>query len=78
MKVKELIKHLTELNPEEQVMVAYWTKDLVQGWFDEEENEIVTDDIWNKAVDEFETYDLQDAGDMILNCVSEEIHKEKK
>ena len=78
MKVKEIINALKDYDPEEEVMIAYWTKDLVQGWFDKEDNEIITDDIWNVAVDEFETYDLQDTADMILDCVSEEIHKEEK
>lgn len=78
MKVKEIIESLKDYDPEEEVMIAYWTKDLVQGWFDEEENEIITDDIWNVAVEEFETYELQDTADMILDCVSEQIHKEKK
>lgn len=77
MKVKEIINALKDYDPEEEVMIAYWTKDLVQGWFDEEDNEIITDDIWNVAVSEFETYELQDTADMILDCVSEEIHKEK-
>lgn len=78
MKVKEIINSLKDYDPEEEVMIAYWTKDLVQGWFDEEDNEIITDDIWNVAVSEFETYELQDTADMILDCVSEEIHKEEK
>lgn len=78
MKAKDIIKSLSQYDPEEEIMIAYWTKDLVQGWFDEEDNEIITDDIWNVAVDEFDSYDLQQTADMILDCVSEEIHREKK
>lgn len=77
MKAKDIIEALKKYNPEEEIMIAYWTKDLVQGWFKEENGEIITNDIWNEAVDEFDTYDLQDTADMILDCISEKINENK-
>lgn len=74
MKVKDIIKSLSNLNPEEKVMIVYWTRDCVQDWFDEE-GQIVTDEIWNEAVEEFDGYEFQETSDMILDSVSERLSK---
>lgn len=72
MKVKDIIKSLSNLDPEEKVMIVYWTKDCVQGWFDEED-QIITDEIWNEAVEEFDEYEFQETNDMILDSISERV-----
>lgn len=72
MKAKDIIEHLSNLDPEEKVMIVYWTKGCVQDWFDEEE-QIVTDEIWNEAVEEFDGYEFQETSDMILDSVSERL-----
>ena len=72
MKVKDIIKSLSNLDPEEKVMIVYWTKDCVQDWFDEED-QIITDEIWNEAVKEFDEYEFQETNDMILDSISERI-----
>ena len=72
MKVKDIIKSLSNLDPEEKVMIVYWTKDCVQDWFDEED-QIITDEIWNEAVEEFDQYEFQETNDMILDSISERV-----
>ena len=75
MKAKDIIKSLSNLDPEEKVMIVYWTRDCVQDWFDEE-GQIVTDEIWNEAVKEFDEYEFQETNDMILDSVSERLSNE--
>lgn len=72
MKAKDIIKSLSNLDPEEKVMIVYWTRDCVQDWFDEED-QIVTNEIWNEAVEEFDGYEFQETSDMILDSVSERL-----
>lgn len=72
MKAKDIIKSLSNLDPEEKVMIVYWTKDCVQDWFDEED-QIITDEIWNEAVKEFDEYEFQETNDMILDSISERV-----
>lgn len=72
MKAKDIIEHLNKLNPEEKVMIVYWTKDCVQDWFDEED-QIITDEIWNEAVEEFDGYEFQETNDMVLDSISERL-----
>lgn len=73
MKAKDIIEHLSKLNPEEKVMIVYWTKDCVQDWFDEED-QIITDEIWNEAIEEFDGYEFQETNDMILDSISERVN----
>lgn len=73
MKVKEIIESLKDYDPEEKVMIVYWTKDGVQDWFDEED-QIITDEIWNEAVEEFDEYEFQETNDMILDSISERVN----
>lgn len=75
MKVKELIKYLSELNPDERIMVAYWTRETIQGWFSDDQ--VITDEIWNSAVDEFDSYSLQDTADDITDFILSEFPDEK-
>lgn len=72
MKAKDIIKSLSNLDPEEKVMIVYWTRDCVQDWFDEED-QIITDEIWNEAVEEFDEYEFQETNDMILDSISERV-----
>lgn len=73
MKAKDIIKSLSNLDPEEKVMILYWTKDCVQDWFDEED-QIITDEIWNEAIEEFDGYEFQETNDMILDSISERVN----
>ena len=70
MKTKELIQYLSKLNPDERIMVAYWTRETVQDWFSDDQ--IITDEIWNSAVDEFDSYSLQDTADDITDFILSE------
>lgn len=44
MKAKDVIKNMKELNPEEEIVILWWSKDI----FDTEESPI-SDDVWSKV-----------------------------
>ena len=72
MKVKEIIETLNYRNPEEEVIILWWTKDI----FDDEDNPI-TDDNWNKSVLFIDNsnaldYATEQAYDSILEVIREE------
>jgi hypothetical protein len=57
MKVKDLINRLNEYySPDDQLIVAYWDKDGVQG----SANVILTDDQWTDIIAEQEAYESVD------------------
>jgi len=64
MKAKKIIKAMSELDPEEEVVILYWTKDI----FDNEDNPI-TDEVWAKVVKETDDCHL----DYSSQVISEEI-----
>jgi hypothetical protein len=72
MKVKEIIETLNYRNPEEEVVILWWTKDI----FDDEDDPI-TDDNWNKSVLFIDNsnaldYATEQAYDSILEVIREE------
>jgi hypothetical protein len=64
MKAKDVIKNMKELNPEEEVVILWWSKDI----FDTEESPI-TDDVWSKVTKEVDDNNL----DFSSQVISEEI-----
>jgi hypothetical protein len=78
MKVKELIAKLKKYNNEDdEIIVAYWAKDDVSGWYEDG----ISDKKWKKLVDRFDYYDFQqvcdDMDDIFCNDIMEEINEEK-
>lgn len=72
MKVKEIIETLNYRNPEEEVVILWWTKDI----FDDKDDPI-TDDNWNKSVLFIDNsnaldYATEQAYDSILEVIREE------
>lgn len=51
MQVKEAIKYLKELNPESEIVAAWWSKDLVEQWVN---TSVLTDDQWSDVVSRYE------------------------
>jgi hypothetical protein len=64
MKAKDVIKNMKELNPEEEIVILWWSKDI----FDTEESPI-TDDVWSKVTKEVDDNHL----DFSSQVISEEI-----
>ena len=60
MKVKDVIKSMQNYNPEDEVVILYWTKDI----FDDENNTL-TDDVWAKVVQEVDESHLDFASQVI-------------
>jgi hypothetical protein len=65
MKVKDVIKNMQDYNPEDEVVVLWWTKDI----FDDEDNPI-TDEFWSKVV---KILDNASHLDFAQQVISEEI-----
>ena len=65
MKVKDAIKKMQSHNPEDEIVILYWTKDI----FDDEDNPI-TDEVWFKVV---KTLDETTNLDFANQVISEEI-----
>jgi hypothetical protein len=65
MKVKDVIKNMQSHNPEDEIVILYWTKDI----FDDEDNPI-TDEVWSKVV---KTLDDTSNLDFANQVISDEI-----
>ena len=74
MKAKEMIDILSKLDSDEQILVAWWTKDTVSGWFNEDDYGVLTNEMWSNIVDEFDDLDLQDVADDITNFAMSELN----
>ena len=65
MKVKDVIKNMQNYNPEDEVVILHWTKDI----FDDEDNPI-TNEVWSKVV---KTLDDTSNLDFANQVISDEI-----
>ena len=65
MKVKDVIKNMQSYNPEDEIVILHWTKDI----FDDEDNPI-TDEVWSKVV---KTLDETTNLDFAQQVISDEI-----
>jgi len=64
MKIKDVIASMQNYNPEDEVVILWWTKDI----FDDEDNTI-SDDVWSNVVKEVDDNHL----DFSSQVISEEI-----
>jgi hypothetical protein len=64
MKVKDVIKNMQSHNPEDEIVILYWTKDI----FDDEVHQI-SDEVWAKVVKDVDDNHL----DFSSQVISEEI-----
>jgi hypothetical protein len=75
MKVQEVIKELQKLNPEDNIIIAWWEKSLVEEWFNDDaesqEKETIPEEIWEEVVEEVNSTDWSDIGDYIERTVEE-------
>jgi hypothetical protein len=80
MKVREVIAMLEKNHkPDEDIVLAYWTKDLFQGYY---EDGSLTDEVWRDVVAQLDSHDLSDytnvsAWNDITNRIDEYINIEK-
>jgi Mg/Co/Ni transporter MgtE len=65
MKVKDVIKNMQNYNPEDEIVILYWTKDI----FDDEVHQI-SDEVWAKVV---KTLDDTSNLDFANQVISDEI-----
>ena len=65
MKVKDVIKSMQNYNPEDEIVILHWTKDI----FDDEVHQI-SDEVWAKVV---KTLDDESNLDFANQVISEEI-----
>jgi hypothetical protein len=65
MKVKDAIKNMQSHNPEDEIVILYWTKDI----FDDDVYQI-SDEVWSKVV---KTLDDTSNLDFANQVISDEI-----
>lgn len=75
MKASEVIKALQTLDPDEEIMVTWWERELISTWF-YDHDKLIDIDKWHEAVDRFESWDLQDTADDITRMVGEVLEEE--
>ena len=69
MKVKKIIEAMHELNPEDEVVILWWTKDI----FDNNDDDVlIADDVWSKTVASMDNgghldFESESAYESILN-----------
>lgn len=51
MKAKELVEQLQQFDPDEQIIALVWYKDSFEP--NENDDYVLTDEAWNKVVEEF-------------------------
>ena len=75
-KVKDVIERLQELDPNEEIMVAWWSKEFVTEFLLSNEIENISDKAWADAVDIFTTYELS-WGQDVLDIITDSIERNK-
>lgn len=73
MKIKQLLEDLKAYDPEDEVIIGYWTKDLVNEWI-EDTHKPLTDTQWKVVVDEvgLDPLQFEELGDLIQELASEQ------
>ena len=73
MKIKQLLEDLKAYDPEDEVIIGYWTKDLVNEWF-EDTHKPLTDTQWKVVVDGIglDALQFEELGDLIQELASEQ------
>jgi hypothetical protein len=66
MKVKDVIESMQNYNPEDEIVILWWTKDI----FDDE-TLTITDDVWSKVV---KVLDDENNLDFANSVISDEIY----
>lgn len=75
MKASKVIEALQTLDPDEEIMVAWWERETVSTWFYDHEK-LIDMDKWYEAVDRFDSFDLQETADDITRMVEEVLEEE--
>jgi hypothetical protein len=77
MKVSKIIEALKTLDPDDEIMIAWWERELVSEWFFDQDK-LISKEKWNDAVEYFDSWDLQDTADEITEMVGEVLAKGKE
>lgn len=75
MKVQELIDNLKEHKPDEEIIIAYWTKE----WFSDILNRDIGDEYWQEIV-QTGNYELESSriGDQLIDLANEVLPYEEE
>ena len=71
MRVKYLIEQLSQYDPDDEIIVAYWDKEWMTAWVDKD----ITDNQWsNIVVSGDEVLDTTQLGEQLLAAALEQIN----
>lgn len=73
MQVKELMKQLQELDPNEEVVVMYWAKQLFDDY--EDEDNAISVDTWNEVVDKLDNGYLDNASSDVHEIIEDTLRE---
>jgi hypothetical protein len=76
MTVENLIKDLSELDPQSQIAVGYWTREGIKEQAIEEYECELTDEEADEIVSTVSRYDIFACYDDVTNAIYDFIHKE--
>ena len=72
MRVKYLIEQLSQYDPDDEIIVAYWDKEWMTAWVDKD----ITDNQWsNIVVSGNEVLDTTQLGEQLLAAALEQLYK---
>lgn len=69
MKVKTLMEQISQLDPDDDICVLYYTKDLFD--YEMEDEYILTQEVWQKIVKQFDGEEFATVGEWIADGVIE-------
>jgi hypothetical protein len=58
MKASQAMEYLKELDPDEDILLMYWSRDLFNDYFDEDNQ--ITKQVWEAIVNRIENHDYLD------------------
>jgi hypothetical protein len=70
MKIKDVIKNMQDYNPEDEVVILWWTKDI----FDDNEEKVIDNDAWSNVVKILDDGNRLDFGtEMVYDSILDEL-----
>ena len=70
MKIKDVIKSMQDYNPEDEVVILWWTKDI----FDDNEEKVIDNDAWSNVVKILDDGNRLDFGtEMVYDSILDEL-----
>ena len=71
MKAKDVIKHIQDYHPDDEIIILWWDSDTVA-------DQVVSHEEWNKVVNNLDGYSFDDIGYEMWNLIENELTEIRK